>query len=192
MQVHDELVFEVPAGRARLGARRGAARSWPASRRCAVPLLAEVGVGAELGRGALRVFARARAGAPASTDPSHLGQDLYLSRRRCRKVGRISQETSHEGRVTTQTLARGRERVRPLRWNHGARQGVVRGRAGNIVGLIGPNGAGKTTMFNCLSRLYAFSEGRSPSRAAAAETPPTGSPRSASAARSRTWPCSGP
>ncbi len=32
--------------------------------------------------------------------------------------------------------------------------------AGQIVGLIGPNGAGKTTLFNCLSRLYAFSEGR--------------------------------
>jgi branched-chain amino acid transport system ATP-binding protein len=30
---------------------------------------------------------------------------------------------------------------------------------GHIVGFIGPNGAGKTTMFNCLSRLYAFSEG---------------------------------
>ncbi|HEX7441728.1 MAG TPA: ATP-binding cassette domain-containing protein, partial [Caldimonas sp.] len=30
---------------------------------------------------------------------------------------------------------------------------------GKIVGLIGPNGAGKTTLFNCLSRLYAFSEG---------------------------------
>src|SRR5450432_1179156 len=35
--------------------------------------------------------------------------------------------------------------------------GVARG---HIVGFIGPNGAGKTTMFNCLSRLYAFSEGR--------------------------------
>jgi branched-chain amino acid transport system ATP-binding protein len=32
--------------------------------------------------------------------------------------------------------------------------------AGHIVGLIGPNGAGKTTLFNCLSRLYAFNEGR--------------------------------
>ena len=32
-------------------------------------------------------------------------------------------------------------------------------RAGHIVGLIGPNGAGKTTLFNCLSRLYASSEG---------------------------------
>jgi branched-chain amino acid transport system ATP-binding protein len=32
--------------------------------------------------------------------------------------------------------------------------------SGHIVGFIGPNGAGKTTMFNCLSRLYAFSEGR--------------------------------
>ena len=32
--------------------------------------------------------------------------------------------------------------------------------AGHIVGLIGPNGAGKTTMFNCLSRLYVFSDGR--------------------------------
>ncbi|WP_162570530.1 ABC transporter ATP-binding protein [Variovorax sp. SRS16] len=31
--------------------------------------------------------------------------------------------------------------------------------AGRIVGLIGPNGAGKTTLFNCLSRLYGFSEG---------------------------------
>ena len=32
--------------------------------------------------------------------------------------------------------------------------------AGHIVGFIGPNGAGKTTMFNCLSRLYPFSDGR--------------------------------
>jgi branched-chain amino acid transport system ATP-binding protein len=32
--------------------------------------------------------------------------------------------------------------------------------AGHITGLIGPNGAGKTTLFNCLSRLYAFSEGQ--------------------------------
>ncbi|MDE2396516.1 MAG: ABC transporter ATP-binding protein [Burkholderiales bacterium] len=32
-------------------------------------------------------------------------------------------------------------------------------RSGDIVGLIGPNGAGKTTLFNCLSRLYPFSEG---------------------------------
>jgi branched-chain amino acid transport system ATP-binding protein len=31
---------------------------------------------------------------------------------------------------------------------------------GHIVGLIGPNGAGKTTLFNCLSRLYTFSDGR--------------------------------
>jgi branched-chain amino acid transport system ATP-binding protein len=31
---------------------------------------------------------------------------------------------------------------------------------GRIVGLIGPNGAGKTTLFNCLSRLYTFSEGQ--------------------------------
>ncbi len=31
---------------------------------------------------------------------------------------------------------------------------------GSIAGLIGPNGAGKTTLFNCLSRLYGFSEGR--------------------------------
>jgi branched-chain amino acid transport system ATP-binding protein len=30
---------------------------------------------------------------------------------------------------------------------------------GHIVGFIGPNGAGKTTMFNCLSRLYTFSDG---------------------------------
>ena len=31
---------------------------------------------------------------------------------------------------------------------------------GTIAGLIGPNGAGKTTLFNCLSRLYTFSEGK--------------------------------
>jgi len=31
--------------------------------------------------------------------------------------------------------------------------------SGTIAGLIGPNGAGKTTLFNCLSRLYQFSEG---------------------------------
>ncbi|AMO23936.1 ABC transporter ATP-binding protein [Ramlibacter solisilvae] len=30
---------------------------------------------------------------------------------------------------------------------------------GTIAGLIGPNGAGKTTLFNCLSRLYSFSDG---------------------------------
>lgn len=30
---------------------------------------------------------------------------------------------------------------------------------GQIAGLIGPNGAGKTTLFNCLSRLYDYSEG---------------------------------
>lgn len=30
---------------------------------------------------------------------------------------------------------------------------------GKITGLIGPNGAGKTTLFNCLSRLYEFSDG---------------------------------
>ena len=30
---------------------------------------------------------------------------------------------------------------------------------GQIAGLIGPNGAGKTTLFNCLSRLYGYSEG---------------------------------
>ena len=31
---------------------------------------------------------------------------------------------------------------------------------GQIAGLIGPNGAGKTTLFNCLSRLYQYSEGQ--------------------------------
>jgi branched-chain amino acid transport system ATP-binding protein len=31
---------------------------------------------------------------------------------------------------------------------------------GQIAGLIGPNGAGKTTLFNCLSRLYEYSEGK--------------------------------
>ena len=31
---------------------------------------------------------------------------------------------------------------------------------GQISGLIGPHGAGKTTLFNCLSRLYGYPEGR--------------------------------
>jgi branched-chain amino acid transport system ATP-binding protein len=30
----------------------------------------------------------------------------------------------------------------------------------SVLGLIGPNGAGKTSLFNCLSRLYTYSEGR--------------------------------
>ena len=48
-------------------------------------------------------------------------------------------------------------------------------RAGDIVGLIGPNGAGKTTLFNCLSRLYTYSEGeiRFEGRSLL-ETPPQG------------------
>ncbi len=29
-----------------------------------------------------------------------------------------------------------------------------------VLGLIGPNGAGKTSLFNCLSRLYAYSTGQ--------------------------------
>ena len=48
-------------------------------------------------------------------------------------------------------------------------------RAGDIVGLIGPNGAGKTTLFNCLSRLYTYTEGdiRFEGRSLR-ETPPQG------------------
>ena len=48
-------------------------------------------------------------------------------------------------------------------------------RAGDIVGLIGPNGAGKTTLFNCLSRLYGYTEGeiRFEGRSLL-ETPPQG------------------
>jgi len=46
---------------------------------------------------------------------------------------------------------------------------------GHIVGFIGPNGAGKTTMFNCLSRLYSFSEGRIAFEGRSVlETPPHG------------------
>ena len=52
------------------------------------------------------------------------------------------------------------ECVGPLRRHRRARPGVSFDvDAGQIVGLIGPNGAGKTTLFNCLSRLYAFSDG---------------------------------
>ena len=64
---------------------------------------------------------------------------------------------------------------------------------GSICGLIGPNGAGKTTLFNCLSRLYQAQEGailfegRICWRRRA-----TPSPRSASAARSRTSRSSAP
>jgi branched-chain amino acid transport system ATP-binding protein len=53
-----------------------------------------------------------------------------------------------------------------------------------------PNGAGKTTLFNCLSRLYHFDQARSV-RGAVADTVfgCTGSPRSASAGRSRILRC---
>ena len=64
--------------------------------------------------------------------------------------------------------------------------------AGQIAGLIGPNGAGKTTLFNCLSRLYDCDGGsivvRRPSRCSQRRA--TASPRSASAAPSRTSRCS--
>ena len=62
---------------------------------------------------------------------------------------------------------------------------------GRIAGLIGPNGAGKTTLFNCLSRLYVpdegdiLFEGRS-----ILDRPRHVIPSSASAAPSRTSPCS--
>ena len=64
--------------------------------------------------------------------------------------------------------------------------------AGQIVGLIGPNGAGKTTLFNCLSRLYTTaSAARSRSTASrCCRCRATASPRSASAAPSRTSRCS--
>jgi ABC-type branched-subunit amino acid transport system ATPase component len=61
---------------------------------------------------------------------------------------------------------------------------------GAILGLIGPNGAGKTTLFNCLSRLYQPSSGDILMEGASILTRRrTGSPRSASAAPSRTSRC---
>ena len=70
MQVHDELVFEVPAGRARRGRSEAVPRIMAGVATLAVPLVADVGVGRELGRGALSVFAgrRVRARVPR-TDP---------------------------------------------------------------------------------------------------------------------------
>ena len=63
--------------------------------------------------------------------------------------------------------------------------------AGQIAGLIGPNGAGKTTLFNCLSRLYECQQRRrSFDGHALLSMPRHRSPRSASAAPSRTSRCS--
>ena len=68
---------------------------------------------------------------------------------------------------------------------------------GEIAALIGPNGAGKTTLFNCLTGLCAPERGRAapacaPTGGASASTGlrRTGSPPSASRARSRTSGCS--
>ena len=63
---------------------------------------------------------------------------------------------------------------------------------GQIVGLIGPNGAGKTTFFNCITGLYAPSEGDDRCSRASGSTgsPRTGSPSSASPGPSRTSACS--
>lgn len=62
---------------------------------------------------------------------------------------------------------------------------------GQIAGLIGPNGAGKTTLFNCLSRLYQPSSGRSDLKASRSwRCRATVFPASVSAGPSRTWPCS--
>ena len=62
---------------------------------------------------------------------------------------------------------------------------------GQICGLIGPNGAGKTTMFNVISRIYDPTSGSITfdGQGPAATRARTGSPSSASSARSRTSRC---
>ena len=62
---------------------------------------------------------------------------------------------------------------------------------GQIVGLIGPNGAGKTTFFNCITGMFAPSEGDILFEGKRINgCPRTGSPSSASPGPSRTSGCS--
>jgi branched-chain amino acid transport system ATP-binding protein len=86
-----------------------------------------------------------------------LGQDPFLS-------GRRALWCAHRGRVRGHAIDPPLLQVENVTVRFGgitALEGVSFDvTRGHVVGFIGPNGAGKTTMFNCLSRLYAFSQGR--------------------------------
>ena len=159
MQVHDELVFEVPDGRARLGARGGAAHH--GRRRDAGGAARRRGRRrAELGRGALSCPPR-----PAARIHGRavdLGQSPRSFLRSAALSCGIAFAGSAPGARADRPAACSRSRTCRSASAASSRSTGCRSTSqrGHIVGLIGPNGAGKTTLFNCLSRLYAFSEGR--------------------------------
>jgi branched-chain amino acid transport system ATP-binding protein len=86
-----------------------------------------------------------------------LGQDPFLSRRRALWCGHRGSRPGHVIDSPLLQVENVTVRFGGITALEGVSFDVARG---HVVGFIGPNGAGKTTMFNCLSRLYAFSEGQ--------------------------------
>ena len=150
-------------GRARRGRARRCRASWPASRRWRCRWSPR---SASAPTGTRRTEPRRRATGDAlprrGVKPEHLGQDLFHSR-----AARPMVRHRIRGRATARPrsiVRTARSQVENVSVRFGGivaldRRVVRRSPRGQIVGLIGPNGAGKTTLFNCLSRLYAFSEG---------------------------------
>ena len=208
MQVHDELVFEVPEAELDW-ARTEIPRLMAGVAELKVPLLAEVGVGrtgtrrtdvtcAELcacRHGGLRVchyrFRCSHRRSPITLATS----DVRASSTRERSSGKSMSgaDMRNAGATAGQRLLE----VSDVSVRFGgivALDGVSFGvEAGQIAGLIGPNGAGKTTLFNCLSRLYhATAASVRSTGARCSRCRATASPRSASAGPSRTSRCSAP
>ena len=198
MQVHDELVFEVPAGELDW-AREAVPRIMAGVATLAVPLVAEVGVGAELGRGALTADGVGRRGFAATARPSAAGAYLRakhsfrFSARRGPMRGAPMRSRRPRERRHRPAAARGRERLGPLRRHRRARPGLVRRRGRPHRRLDRPERRRQDDAVQL--PVAPVRVQRRPDRASRAARSSrrrrTASPRSASAARSRTWRCSG-